>query len=103
MTPFVDDRKSDIAVVQEHVARDGMPGVLDDVVDREAVLADTGLDPPPKDKILEEHACLANLALGPKDAIVAIPILAIPDQPRRESSDAAVEAIGSPFEHVGLV
>ena len=57
----------------------------------QARLADPGLDPPPQHQMLAEDRRLQRLALGPENALVALPALAVADQPRRPVREAAVE------------
>ncbi len=77
--------------------------ILDLVVDREPALADARLDPPAQDQVLAEDRRLEDLALGPQDAVVALPTLAVADQAGRQAADPAVEGERLGLAQVGLV
>ena len=88
---LVDDREADVAVVQEHVAGRMVADVLDDVVDGEPALADPRLDAATERQVLAEDRRLKHLALGPQDAVVPIPSLAIPGEPSGQPADPSME------------
>lgn len=91
--PLVDHREPGIAVVGEHVRGQRVPGVLDLVVDGEAGLADARLDAPAQRQVLAEHRGLEHLALRPQQALVAVPPLAVADQPGGQAADAPLQPV----------
>ena len=100
---LVDDREADVAVVQLHLARARVADVLDLVVDREPALTEARLDPPAEEEVLPEDGRLEDLALGPQDALVAVPALAVADEPGGQPADPAVEPIRDLLEDMRLM
>jgi hypothetical protein len=84
---FVDDREPDVAVIEQHVRRAGVTGVLHLVMQSEGRAADRRLDPPPQGDVLAEHRRLLHHAFGPKDAFVTVPPLAVTGEACREGPD----------------
>jgi hypothetical protein len=80
-----------------------VPGVLDLVAERKTGLADPRLDATAEHELLAEDRRLEHLALRPQHALVAIPPFAIPGQPGRQATDAAVQAVPDRRADVRLV
>ncbi len=89
----VEERVTEVVVVEEHVRGRAKAAVLDPVVDADRAGAELRLDPPGQHQVLAEHRHLGDLALGPERAVVARPALAVAEQPGRNLRDAPVQRI----------
>ena len=89
----VDDRPSNIDVVEIHVGG-GIEGHVDDLVMHgEATLADASLDPPAQLHRLAVHGRLPDHPLRPEHALVALPPFAVSGQARRHETDPAMQPV----------
>src|SRR5919106_533311 len=89
--PVVNDREASGDVVEVHVRGAVGAHVLDLVVDCEPRLADARLDAPAEEQLLAEDRRLQHLALGPEQALVPFPALAVAGQSGRAVRDPAVQ------------
>jgi hypothetical protein len=89
-------READIDVIEVHVRCGDPAGIGYNVVDRQPVLADPGLDAAAQDQIFPKDRRLHDLAFSPEGALVAIPARAVASEPCRQVRDAAMqsEALG---------
>ena len=90
---LVEHRPAEIVVVEQHVRGRTKAPVLDPVGDADADAAERRLDPPDQHQVLAEHRHLGDLALGPQRAAIALPALAVAQEPPRNLGDPAVQRI----------
>ena len=93
---------ADIDVVEQHMRRAVEAVVHDAVLDQDLVRADLRLDAADQVEVLAEHGRLLDDAFAPQRAALAIPALAIADEPAGDRRDAAMERMGDALA-VGIV
>src|SRR5260221_7667498 len=90
---FIHDRPPDVHVVQVHMGRGIETHVDDLVMDHEATLPDTSLDPAMELHRLTVHSGLPDHPLCPQHALVTVPSLAIARETGGHEADAPMQAV----------
>jgi hypothetical protein len=81
---LVKQRETEVVVIEQHVRGRPKAAVLDPVGHADRGAAERRLDPPRQHQVLAEDRHLGDLALGEEGAGVAVPLLAIAGEPRRD-------------------
>ena len=88
---FIQHRMTNVHMIEEHMRRTVKAAVDDTVREPDLVATNVSLDAPHETKIFSKDRGLPHLSFRPEDAAVALPALAIADEPRGDRAHSPVQ------------